>query len=106
MTTPQREFQFDFSLPIPSLRYGENIRISLPIQDFVPVECALERFFCWLQVKSLRKEDYQIKGVHWLLQKELSPHPARWTNRRGGLLADEMGLGKTLEVIALLLHDR
>ena len=69
----------------------------------MPVECALERFFCLLQVKSLRKEDYQIKGVHWLLQKELSPHPARWTNRRGGLLADEMGLGKTIQVLGAMM---
>ena len=96
-------FKLDFSLPIPSLRSGGNLRISLPIQDFVPVECALQRFFCWLQVKSLRKEDYQIKGVHWLLQKELSPLPARWANRRGGLLADEMGLGKTIQVLGAMM---
>jgi len=101
MTTPH--FKLDFSLPIPSLRSGGNLRISLPIQDFVPVECALQRFFCWLQVKSLRKEDYQIKGVHWLLQKELSPLPARWANRRGGLLADEMGLGKTIQVLGAMM---
>ena len=94
-------FQLDFSLPTPSLRDGKNCKVSLHLHSYIPTECALERFLCWLRLKSLREEDYQVKGVHWLLQKELATHPLHGV--RGGLLADEMGLGKTIQIVGTMM---
>lgn len=75
--------------------------------------------------------DYQLQGLHWMLEKE-NPHlplerqtVQMWTRKgndyyniasqftcdkapklaRGGLLADDMGLGKTLQMLSLIIAD-
>ena len=68
-------FQIDFSRPTPALCEGSNHRVSLHLEAYIPVECALERFLCWLQIKGLRRENYQVQGVYWLLQKECAVNP-------------------------------
>ena len=96
-------FQIDFSRPTPSLR-GSNTQVQLHLEDYVPAECALERFLCWLKVKNLRQENYQVEGVYWLLQKELAARPRHGV--RGGLLADEMGLGKTIQIVGAMMVNQ
>ena len=96
-------FQIDFSRPTPSLR-GSNTQVQLHLEEYVPAECALERFLCWLKVKNLRQENYQVEGVYWLLQKELAARPRHGV--RGGLLADEMGLGKTIQIVGAMMVNQ
>ncbi len=43
---------------------------------------------------------YQLDGVRWMLQREVTgKHP-------GGFLCDEMGLGKTVQTIATMVYNR
>ena len=96
-------FQIDFSLPTPSLR-GDGLRVPMHLEAYIPAECALERFLCWLRLKNLREESYQVQGVYWLLQKELATTP--WRGVKGGLLADEMGLGKTIQIVGAMMVNQ
>lgn len=41
---------------------------------------------------------YQVDGVKWMLQREMS-------GKKGGLLCDEPGLGKTIETIATMIGN-
>jgi SWI/SNF-related matrix-associated actin-dependent regulator of chromatin subfamily A3 len=80
--------------------------------------------------------DFQLQGLHWLLEKESPQLPAEGTKdivqlwqrhptmqgaftnlatnfsvtnpnlSSGGILADDMGLGKTIQVISLIMADR
>ncbi|PVH97783.1 hypothetical protein DM02DRAFT_657940 [Periconia macrospinosa] len=80
--------------------------------------------------------DFQLQGLHWLLEKESPRLPAQGTKdivqlwqrhshipnaftniatnfsvenpalASGGILADDMGLGKTIQVISLIMADR
>ncbi len=97
-------FLLNFSLPTPTLRLGSSQQVKLHLEDYIPEECALERFLCWLRLKQLRQENYQVAGVHWLLQKELVQSPAHGV--RGGLLADEMGLGKTIQIVGAMMVNQ
>ncbi|KAL1591477.1 hypothetical protein SLS60_011977 [Paraconiothyrium brasiliense] len=90
------------------------------------------------QPKALSTElhDFQLQGLHWLLQKESPVLPAEGTKdvvqlwqphstirdaftnlatnfsvtkpslSSGGILADDMGLGKTIQIISLIVADR
>ena len=97
-------FSIDFSRPTPALCKGSSHRASLPLQAYIPVECALERFLCWLQIKGLRRENYQVQGVNWLLQKECAVNPPHGV--MGGFLADEMGLGKTIQILGTMMVNQ
>ena len=97
-------FQIDFSRPTPSLCEGSNHRVSLHLEDYIPAECALQRFLCWLQIKGLRRENYQVQGVNWLLQKECAVNPPHGV--MGGFLADEMGLGKTIQLLGVMMVNQ
>ncbi|KAF1971405.1 hypothetical protein BU23DRAFT_555945 [Bimuria novae-zelandiae CBS 107.79] len=85
---------------------------------------------------STELHDFQLQGLHWLLEKESPQLPARgskdvvqlwqrhptvvdtYTNlatkfsvkspalASGGILADDMGLGKTIQIISLIMADR
>ncbi|KAJ4301139.1 hypothetical protein N0V90_003229 [Kalmusia sp. IMI 367209] len=90
------------------------------------------------QPKALLTElhDFQLQGLHWLLEKESPQLPAEGTKdvvqlwqrhptmrdafthlatnfsvsnpalASGGILADDMGLGKTIQIISLIMADR
>ncbi|KAJ4344512.1 uncharacterized protein N0V89_012255 [Didymosphaeria variabile] len=90
------------------------------------------------QPKALSTElhDFQLQGLHWLLEKESPKLPAEGTKdvvqlwqphstirgaftnlatnfsvtkpvlASGGILADDMGLGKTIQIISLIMADR
>ena len=43
-------------------------------------------------------EPYQVDGVKWMLQREMS-------GKKAGLLCDEPGLGKTIQTIATMIGN-
>lgn len=85
---------------------------------------------------STELHDFQLQGLHWLLEKESPQLPANGTQdvvqlwqrhattrgtftniatkfsekdpvlASGGILADDMGLGKTIQIISLIMADR
>jgi SNF2 family DNA or RNA helicase len=60
----------------------------------------LENYKKWLELASLDTKSYQMEGITFLLNKELSLHP--YMDAKGGILADEMGLGKTIQMLGLV----
>jgi SWI/SNF-related matrix-associated actin-dependent regulator of chromatin subfamily A3 len=85
---------------------------------------------------STELHDFQLQGLHWLLEKESPQLPANGTQdvvqlwqrhattrgaftniatkfseqdpvlASGGILADDMGLGKTIQIVSLIMADR
>jgi SNF2 family DNA or RNA helicase len=49
--------------------------------------------------------DHQVKGVKWMLSKEMEG--TEWNGVRffGGLQCDDMGLGKTIQMTSTILHN-
>ena len=65
----------------------------------------MDSIHLWLKNKNLQKKEYQIEGIKWCLNNEISGFQIDEKNIKGGLVADEMGLGKTITMLSLIIGN-
>jgi SNF2 family DNA or RNA helicase len=68
------------------------------------MENAMSNLNLFLEKSKIDKKEYQLEGIHWCLQRELTI-PTHKLPFRGGFICDEMGLGKTIMMIATIVSN-
>jgi len=76
------------------------------------IDTAMQRFSTMISRANLGTKDYQIDGVRWAIQRELSSASGAFSSAggafssaKGGIIADEMGLGKTIVSIGVIYSN-
>jgi SNF2 family DNA or RNA helicase len=72
------------------------IQQNAQVPNSIKVAAAFVKAKKLLESKGTVLKDYQVKGVKWMLDKEIN------SDYRGGLLCDDPGLGKTIQTIGLM----
>ena len=58
----------------------------------------------FIQFSKIDRKQYQLNGIYWCLERELTPITDKLPVR-GGFIFDEMGLGKTIMMIATIVSN-
>jgi len=66
------------------------------------VESRIQGFKKILAYAKMDEKDYQVSGVKWCLENEITGNYFSGRKIRGGFIADEMGLGKTITMIGTI----
>jgi SNF2 family DNA or RNA helicase len=88
----ERNFQKFSNCNKPKILIKLNMNITERLKGFQKV----------LAYAKMGKKDYQVAGVKWCLDNELTGNYFAGRKIRGGFIADEMGLGKTITMIGTI----
>ena len=73
-----------------------NPNSNAQVPNSIKVAAAFVKARKLLESKGTILKDYQVKGVKWMLDREMN------SDYRGGLLCDDPGLGKTIQTVGLM----
>ncbi len=88
----EKNFQKFLNCNKPKILIKLNMNIATRVQGFQKV----------LAYAKMGEKDYQVAGVNWCLENELTGNYFAGRKIRGGFIADEMGLGKTITMIGTI----